>query len=222
VDGFFKHRERQAGELEVELIAGDAFAGAAEFEVHVAVEVFGADDVEQHLVFLHRAIVVVLGDETDGDAADGADQRHTGVEQRHGAGANGGHRGGAVGLGDFRGNADGVGEIGFVRDDRLDRALGERAVADLAAVDATHAAGFTDGEGREVVVQDEALLVFATGVVVECCFSSAGASVVMAERLGFATGEDGGAVNARQGADFAVERAEVADGCGRRRARLFP
>jgi hypothetical protein len=46
VDGFLKHREREAGELEVELIAGDAFAGAAEFEVHVAVEVFGADDVK--------------------------------------------------------------------------------------------------------------------------------------------------------------------------------
>ena len=56
VDGFVEDAEREAGELEVELVAGDAFAGAAEFEVHVAEEVFAADDVEQHLVGLHRAV----------------------------------------------------------------------------------------------------------------------------------------------------------------------
>ena len=45
VDGFLEHGEGEAGELEVELVAGDAFAGAAEFEVHVAVEILGTDDV---------------------------------------------------------------------------------------------------------------------------------------------------------------------------------
>ena len=49
-DGLLQDGERQAGQLEVELIAGDPFAGAAELEVHVAEEVLGADDVEQHLV----------------------------------------------------------------------------------------------------------------------------------------------------------------------------
>ena len=190
VDGFFKHGDREAGELEVELKAGDAFAGAAELEVHVAEEVFAADDVEQHLVRLQRAVVVVLGDEADGDAADRAVQRNAGVEQRHGAGANRGHRGGAVGFHDFPGDADGVGEVRLVRDDRLDRALGERAVADFAAVDATHAAGFTDGEGREVVVQDEALAVFATGVVVEVLLFIGRGQRGDGERLGFAAGEN--------------------------------
>ena len=44
------------------------------------------------------------------------------------------------------------------RDDRLDGTLGERAVADLAASGGAGAAGFADGEGREVVMQDETLL----------------------------------------------------------------
>ena len=52
MDRFLKHGEREAWELEVELIAGDAFVGATEFEVHVAVEVFGTDDVEEHFVRL--------------------------------------------------------------------------------------------------------------------------------------------------------------------------
>jgi hypothetical protein len=85
------------------------------------------------------------------------------------------------------------------------------AVADLAAVDATHAAGFTDGEGREVVVEDEALLVLATGVVVEALFFIGRSQRGDGERLGFAAGENGGAVDAWQGADFAVKRAEIAD-----------
>ena len=54
--------------------------------------------------------------EADGNTTDPADQWDTGIEQRHDACANGGHRGGTVGFHDFRGHADGVGEDGFVRD----------------------------------------------------------------------------------------------------------
>ena len=231
VDRFFKHGEREAGELEVELVAGDTFAGAAKLEVHVAVEIFGPDDVEEHLVGLHRAVFVVLSDETHGNTTDRADERDPGVEESHGACANGGHRGGTVGFHDFRGNADGVGEDGFVRDDRLDGALGERAVADFATVDATHASAFADGEWREVVVEDEAFFVFATGVVVEMLLLVGGCQRGDGERLSFSAGENGGAVNAWQGANFAVKSAEVTDGTAvgsegirrlaRRRSRLL-
>ena len=75
------------------------------------------------------------------------------------AAANAGHGGGAVGFHDFAGDADGVGKILLGRDDWLDGPLGERAVADFAAARAAGAAGFADGEVREVVVQDEALFV---------------------------------------------------------------
>ncbi len=49
------------------------------------------------------------------------------------------------------------GELVVRRDQALDRALGERAVADFAAAWATHRLGFTGAEGREVVVEHEAL-----------------------------------------------------------------
>ena len=160
-DRFLEHREREARQLEVELVAGDAFVGAAEFEVHIAVEILGADDVQQHLVGLHGAVLVVLGDEANGDTTDRADERDTGIKESHGACANGGHRGGAVGFHDLGGHTHGVWEILFGWDHRLDRALGKGAVADFAAVDATHASAFADGEWREVVVEDEALLVLA-------------------------------------------------------------
>ena len=67
-----------------------------------------------------------------------------------------------------------------------ERTLGERAVADFAAVQAADATGFTDGEGREVVVEDEALGDFAAGVAVEVLRFVAGSERGQAERLGFA------------------------------------
>ena len=210
-DRFLEDRERQARELEVELVTGDALAGAAEFEVHVAVEVLGADDVEKALVLLHRVIVVPFGHKADGDAGDGADERDTGAEQRHRARANGGHRGRAVRFGDFRRNADRVGEILDGGDHRFDRALGKSAVADLAAVDATHAAGFADGEWREVVVEDETLLGFTARIVVHELLFIGRCERRDGEGLRFAAGENRRAVNAWQRAVFCVERAEVAD-----------
>ena len=52
VDGFLEHGQWQAGQLEVQLVASHAVAGAAEFEVHITVEVLGTDDVQEHLVLL--------------------------------------------------------------------------------------------------------------------------------------------------------------------------
>ena len=80
--------EWKAGKLEVQLEAGNPFAGATEFEVHVAVEVLTTDDVEQGLVFLDRSVVVHLGHETNRDSTHWANQRHAGVQEAHGAGTN--------------------------------------------------------------------------------------------------------------------------------------
>ena len=55
-------------------------------------------------------------------------------------------------------DADGVGEVVFRRQHRRERALGQRAVADLAAAGAAQELHFADREGREVVVEHEALL----------------------------------------------------------------
>ncbi len=156
-----------AGKLQVELEAGDAVLGAAEFEVHVAEVIFGTDDVGEQVVALHVALLVVLGDETDGNAGDRCLDRNAGIHQREHAGADARHRGGAVGFHHFADHADGVGEIFRARDDRLDRTLGQGAMTDLAAARATESAGFTDAERREVVMEDEALGIFAASVGVD-------------------------------------------------------
>jgi hypothetical protein len=53
-------------------------------------------------------------------------------------------------------------------------------VTDFTTILTTEAAGFTDGERREVVVQDEALRFWATGVGVHFLGFVSGASVAMA------------------------------------------
>ena len=67
IDGFFQNVQRDAGELEVQLVAGDARIRAAKLEVHVAVEVFGTDDVQKGHVAFHL-IAVEFGHQAYGDA----------------------------------------------------------------------------------------------------------------------------------------------------------
>ena len=55
------------------------------------------------------------------------------------------------------------------------RAFGQRAVADFATARTADAAGFADGEIREVVVQDEFLLGLAAGVGIKFLRVFAGA-----------------------------------------------
>ena len=210
-DAFFKDRKRDAGQLEVELIAGNTSAGAAEFEVHVAVEVLAADDVEQSCIGFHVAVFIEVCHQTTRNAADGSLERHTSVEQGHHTGTNGCHRSGPVRLGHFGGNTHGVWEYGLGWDDGSDRALGKSTVTDLAAVESTHTTRFTHGEGWEVVVQDETFFGFAARVVVHVLLLVRRGEGRNGKGLGFATGEDGGAVNARKGCHFAVERAQVTD-----------
>ena len=78
-------------QLQVELEAGDPFAGSTEFPVHVAVEVFAADDVHEQLVLLQIAIIVEVCDEPDRNSAYRTLQRHTGLQERHRSRAHRGH-----------------------------------------------------------------------------------------------------------------------------------
>jgi hypothetical protein len=48
----------QALQLEIELEAGDAFFGAGDFAIHVAIRVFPADDVGEELVFGNALIAL--------------------------------------------------------------------------------------------------------------------------------------------------------------------
>ncbi len=108
-------------------------------------------------------------------------------------------------LGDLRDDADRVGELGRRRQHRADRAPGELAVADLAPAGRTHAAGLADRVGREVVVQQESLLVGSVERV-DVLLVLAGAERRDRERLRLAASEERRTVGARQDADLRQNR----------------
>ena len=162
---------------------------------------------------------VALLDEAHRDAGHRGLDRDAGVHQRERAAADRGHRGGAVGLEDVGDDADRVGELLLVGQHRAQRPLGERAVADLAPAGAAQELHLADGEGREVVVQHEALLVtLAPATRVDDLLVVGGAEGDRHERLRLAAGEERRAVGARQHADLARDRRGSRRSGGRRGA----
>ena len=123
---------RDARDLDVHLERGDPLAGAGDLEVHVTEVVLGALDVGQDHV------VVALLDEAHRDPGDRLLDRHARVHQREGRAADRAHRRGAVRLERLGDDPDRVRELGGVRDHGLERPLGERPVADVAAARARH------------------------------------------------------------------------------------
>ncbi len=108
-------------------------------------------------------------------------------------------------LGDFRDDTQRVGKFRRSRQDRTNGAPGELAMTNLAAAGRTHAAGFADRIGREVVVEEEALLVGAFQRIHELLVFSR-AERRDDKRLRLAAREQRGAVGARQHADFGNDR----------------
>ena len=159
VEGAFENLVAEAVALDVHLGSGDALAGTGDFEVHVAQVVFVAEDVGEDGVF----VGAVVRDEAHGDAADGAFHLHAGVHQGECACADGGHRRRAVALEDVAHHAAYVGEI--IGEHALEGAVGEVAVADFAAAYAALCLGFAGGEGREIIVEQEALATLIEHVV---------------------------------------------------------
>ncbi len=84
-------------------------------------------------------------------------------------------------------------------------------MADFAAARRAHAARFTDGVGREVVVQQEALFLRAFQAV-DVLLVFAGAERGNDERLRLAAREQRRAVRARQDVDFRQDRANWSRG----------
>ena len=197
--------DREAACLEVELDAGDALAGARHLEVHLAEEVFLADDVGDM-----RHLAVGVGEPTDRDAGAGVADRNTRVHEREAAAAHARHRRRTVRLGDVADETDGVGEVLARRQDAEERALCERAVADLATARAHDAAGFTRAERREVVVEVELLRVLGEEAVDDLLVLH-GAEGAGDERLRLATLEERRAVGAREDLDRHVELADLVE-----------
>ncbi len=144
--------------------------------------------------------------------ATGALSGHAPVHQRQGRCAHRTHRGGTVGGEHFGHETQRVRELVDVRDHRQQRPLGEQAVADLAALGRTHAAGFAIGERRHVVVMHVALLV-AVGVDgVEHLVHARHAERQNVEHLGLTTLEQAGAVRRVDETNLRRNRTEVGRG----------
>ncbi len=102
----------------------------------------------------------------------------------------------------------GVGEFIDGRDDGLEAAFGQGAVADLAAAGAAIGPAFADAERREIVIEHE-FLADLVGQAVDALLVAGGAQRGGDQGLRFAAGEQGGAVRARQDADFAGDGPQI-------------
>jgi len=94
-------------------------------------------------------------------------------------------------------------------------------VSDFAATGAAQEFDFADAERREVVVQHEALELVLLEEQVEALHVFLGAKSQSGKRLGFATGEKRGTVDAREQAYFASDQANLVKGAAVRRRRAF-
>src|SRR5229473_6057634 len=102
-EGFAHHADGDAQDLDVHLQRGDTRAGAGDFEVHIAVVVFGSGNVREDGVFL-----VVTNDEPHGDARASGLHGHAGVHQGERSAADGGHGRGTIGFQNVGDQAHGV------------------------------------------------------------------------------------------------------------------
>ena len=200
--GVLDDGHRQAVVLEVHLDGGDALLGTGNLEVHFAVEVLNALNVDE------RGEVVAVLNEAAGDTGDGRLDGNACVHQRERGAADGTLRGRAVGGDDLAHDADGIRELVDRRDDRQQRALSESAVADLAAAGAAGGLGLADGVAGEVIVVHIALFgLFPDGV--ELLGGGKRVKRTNGEHLRLAAGEQARAVDAGQDADFGSERTDL-------------
>ena len=197
--------EGDARDLDVHLERGDALGGAGDLEVHVAEVVLDAGDVGEH------DVVVALLDETHRGAGHRSADLHAGVHEAERAAADAGHGGRAVALEDLAHDTDRVGEVDLAREDRQQGALGEGAVADVAALGAAHEAGLADRVRREVVVVDVALLVLDAEAV-DALELTGPAQGEQAHGLRLAAREERAAVRARDDAHLARDRPDLVGG----------
>src|SRR5713226_7793578 len=199
--GFAHHGDADAEDFDVHLQRGDARASAGDFEIHVAVVVFGSGNVREDGVFL-----VVTDDQAHSDSRAGSLHRDAGVHEGERSAADGGHGRGTIGFQNVGDEAHGVGKIRFGRKQVHQRALRESAMADFAAARASKEFHFTDAERREVVVQHEAVELVLLEEQVQALHVFLGAQGQSGEGLGFAAGKEGGTMHARKQANFAGDQ----------------
>src|SRR5579884_802452 len=142
LQGFTHDLRGDARDLDIHLQGGDAVAGAGDFEIHVAVVVFGAGDIGED------GVLLFFLDQAHGHAGHGGAQRNAGIHHGKRGAADAGHGGGAVGFENVADHAHGVRPVFFTGQNRADGALGEGAVADFAAAGAAQEGDFAHRERR--------------------------------------------------------------------------
>ncbi len=197
---------RDAGDLDVHLQRGDAFGRAGDLEVHVAVVIFGAGDVGED----RELAGLLVDDQPHRHAGHRRLDRDARVHHRQTAAADRGHRRAAVRFEDVGHDANRVRERRFLGDDGRQRALGQRAMADLTTARSAHELHFADRERREVVVEHEALPHLAVDHF-DLLLVVGGAERRGDERLRLAAGEDDRAVHARQDARLDPDRPDLVE-----------
>ena len=207
-EGFTDDLGGQAVDFEVHLDGGDTLLGTGDFEVHIAVEVLEALDVDHG----HEVAVdaFVTGDEAAGDAGDRSLDRDTGCHQGQGGTADGSLGSRAVGGQDFGDDTHGIRELFDARKDRDKGLLGKSAVADLTTAGAAGGSGLTDRVGREVVLVHVTLL----GVFVDAVeFLSIGqrSEGGDGQDLSLTSREHTGTVDSRKEVDLGVQRTDLID-----------
>ena len=198
----FENLVGKAVALDVHLRSRETFERSRGLEVHIAQVIFVTEDVGEHSILVFAGIL----DETHGNTRDGCLERHTGVHQREGSGANRGHRRRTVGFENITYHTNGVREVGG--DLSLQAAPCQVAVSDFATADTALRLGFAGGEGGEVVVKEEAHVALVEHIVyhflVEFRAERGGA-----QALCLTAGENGRAVRTGQGIHFAPNGANV-------------
>ncbi len=106
-------------------------------------------------------------------------------------------------------HAQGVRESLLGGNHRRESAFRQGAVADFTAAGAAHEAGLTHAEGREIVVQHEALGSFTRLQQLDALLVVLGSQCNGDQGLGFAAGEQGRAVSTRQNAGFDGDLADL-------------
>ena len=152
-------------DFDVHLQSSDAVGGTGHFKVHVAQMIFVAQDIGQD-----RKATGIF-DEAHGNTGHVSFHGYTCVHQGQTATAHRSHGRRTIGLCDFGHHAHGVRKLFFGRQDRSQSTLGQPAVTNFTTLCRTHAAHFACGKGRHVVVQHEAVFVFAGQGVNALCIA---------------------------------------------------
>src|ERR1700733_4078329 len=139
------------GDLDVHLQAGNAFARSRHFKVHVAVVIFGARDIGED------GVVFAFQHQAHGDTGHWIGDRYTRIHERQYPAAYAGHGTGSIRFQNVTDHANGIGELLVVGHHCRDGPFSQCAMSDFAASGSTHESNLAYAEGREVVMQHEAL-----------------------------------------------------------------